>query len=172
MGRDFMEALYLNYKRLMLRTAGQYFPGQEDREDIVHDAMLRLLRHARKLEAMETDRVPGYIVFTVRSVAVDLLRKRNRTPESTLEDERPDDGEAPVLDRIIFEETLEKLRAVWPGLSPEEQLLLEGKYIWNCTDGELAEALGCQTSSVRMKLTRARRRALKAMNHEEGGQAQ
>lgn len=169
-GRDFMEALYLNYKRLMLCTAGQYFPSREDQEDVVQDAMLRLLRHAGKLETMEIDRVPGYIVFTVRSVAVDLLRKKNRAPESTLDGEQPDDGKAPVLDRIIFQEAVEKLRAVWPDLSPEEQLLLEGKYIWNCTDGELAEALGCQTSSVRMKLTRARRRALAAMNSEEGGQ--
>lgn len=170
MGRDFMEALYLNYKRLMLSTAGRYFPGQEDQEDVVQDAVLRLLRHAGKLEAMEVDRLPGYIVFTVRSVAIDLLRKKNRAPESVLDDGQPDPGAPLVLDRIIFQEALEKLRTVWPSLSPEEQLLLEGKYIWNCTDGELAEALGCQTSSVRMKLTRARRRALEAMNHEEGGQ--
>lgn len=172
MGRDFMEALYLNYKRLMLRTAGQYFPAREDQEDVVQDTILRLLRHAEKLEQMEANRVPGYVVFTVRSAAIDLLRRRDRAPESTLEDEQPDDGIAPALDRIIFEEALDRLRAVWPSLPPEEQLLLEGKYIWNCPDGELAETLGCQTGSVRMKLTRARRRALKAMNYEEGGQAQ
>lgn len=170
MSRDFMETLYLEHRQLMLLTAGQYFSTQEDREDIVQDAMLRLLRHAVRLETMEMARVPGYIVFTVRSVAIDLLRKRSRAPENPLDDDCADDGGVPVLDRIILEESLAKLRAVWPRLSPEEQLLLEGKYIWSCTDGELAEALGCQKGSVRMMLTRARRRALKAMNSEKGGE--
>lgn len=168
---DFMEALYLSYKQLMLLTAGKYFSSQEDREDIVQDTMLRLLRHAKKLEGMETDRVPGYIVFTARSAAIDLLRKRSRSPESPLDDETSYDIAAPILDRIILEEDLARLQHVWPSLTPEEQLLLEGKYIWRCADAELAETLGCQQSSIRMMLTRARRSALSAMNSQKGGKA-
>lgn len=170
MGRDFMEGLYLNYKQLMLLTAGKYFPAREDREDVVHDAMLRLLRHEERLARMEEKRVPGYIVFTVRSAAVDLLRKRNRAPESALEEDRADGGEPPLLEQIILEESLERLRAVWPSLSSEEQLLLEGKYIWGCSDEELAQTLGCRKDSVRMMLTRARRKALWAMKGKEGGE--
>lgn len=168
---DFMESLYLNYKQFMLFTAGKYFSSQEDREDIVQDTMLRLLRHAKKLENMEADRVPGYIVFTTRSAAIDLLRKRSRAPESPLDDKTSDSLAAPLLDRIILEEDMTRLRAIWPSLSPEEQLLLEGKYIWRCTDEELSETLGCRKDSIRMMLTRARRRALNAMNGEKGGKA-
>ena len=50
----------------------------------------------------------------------------------------------------------------------EDRLLLEGKYILGYTDAELADMLGCKKSSVRMKLTRARRRAFQLMTEEEG----
>lgn len=45
---------------------------------------------------------------------------------------------------------------------------MEGKYILGYTDAELADMLGCKKSSVRMKLTRARRRAFQLMTEEEG----
>lgn len=169
-GKDFMETLYLRYRQLMLLTAGRYFSAREDREDVVQDAVLRLLRHSDKLTHMEEKRVPGYIVFTVRSAAVDLLRKRSRTPESSREDAEPAGAEDLVLDRVILQEELDRLRAVWPSLSPEDQLVLEGKYIWGCGDEELAQALGCRKDSVRMLLTRARRRALGAMRNGKGGE--
>lgn len=146
-----------------------FFSRLVDREDVVQDAILRLLRHTKKLKQMETEYIPGYITFTVRSAAIDLQRKRSRTPECALEGEKPDDLAAPLLDRVILEEDLARLRAVWPTLTPEEQLLLEGKYLWQYTDEELSEALNCQKDSVRMMLTQARRRAWKAMNGEKGG---
>ena len=59
---------------------------------------------------------------------------------------------------------------MWVRLTEEEQLLLEGKYILGYEDGELAGMLGCKKDSVRMKLTRARRRALRLMLEEGGGQ--
>lgn len=52
-------------------------------------------------------------------------------------------------------------------MRPEERVLLEGKYLLHRSDAELAEILGCQTDSVRMKLTRARRTALKMLREWE-----
>ena len=49
---------------------------------------------------------------------------------------------------------------IWPVLPKETQILLKGKYILGYTDQELACQLKCKPSSIRMKLTRARRAAL------------
>ena len=75
----------------------------------------------------------------------------------------------PSLDkRIMLAEQKERLMQIWSSLPEEDRLLLEGKYILGYTDAELADMLGCKKSSVRMKLTRARRRAFQLMTEEEG----
>ena len=67
---------------------------------------------------------------------------------------------------LIRQEELAGLQAIWSQLSKEDQLLLEGKYLLEYSDPELAQLLGCQSASVRMKLTRARRRAQKLLKKE------
>ena len=51
-------------------------------------------------------------------------------------------------------------------MSAEDRALLEGKYILGDSDEMLARTLHCKPSSIRMKLTRARRRALKLLEQE------
>ena len=65
-------------------------------------------------------------------------------------------------------EDKERLYRIWDQLTQEEQLLLSGKYILEYSDAELAGQLGCGPASVRMKLTRVRRKARKLMDMYEG----
>jgi RNA polymerase sigma-70 factor (ECF subfamily) len=64
---------------------------------------------------------------------------------------------------LIQKDNLERLKAIWPTLSSEDRLLLERKYLAGDSDADIAQALGCKPSSVRMKLTRARRCAIKLL---------
>ena len=68
---------------------------------------------------------------------------------------------------LMARERSDRLRTIWPRLGEEDRLLLEGKYLRECSDRELAQLLGCRVDSIRMKLTRARRRALKRMTEGE-----
>mgnify|MGYP001031898794 FL=1 len=49
---------------------------------------------------------------------------------------------------------------IWTKLSTQDKILLESKYILGYNDNEIGEMLGCKASSVRMYLTRARRKAM------------
>ena len=49
---------------------------------------------------------------------------------------------------------------------PDEQRLLEGKYFLGYDDNRLSEICECSPGSVRMKLTRARRKILNIMERE------
>lgn len=67
----------------------------------------------------------------------------------------------------ILAERRETLRRAWSRLDDGSRDLLAGKYILEKSDDEIAEELGCASGSVRMKLTRARRRLLETMKEEE-----
>ena len=45
-------------------------------------------------------------------------------------------------------------------LSEDDQELLWGKYYFELSDAELADLFGCKPASIRMKLSRAKRRAM------------
>lgn len=69
--------------------------------------------------------------------------------------------------RYLEKEKQEELLTAFQEMREEEKQLLYGKYLMDLSDAELAQMLGCKPSSVRMKLTRARRAFVEKLR--EGG---
>ena len=65
---------------------------------------------------------------------------------------------------------LDALAQVWPRLDENTRWLLEARYILDYSDGELARELGVKPDSVRMALTRARRKARRLMESQHNEQ--
>lgn len=167
----FFEELYQRYSRLMWDTARKYVSSQSDAEDVMQDALERLLRRLPRLMVVPRCALGTYVVYTVRSVAVNFMRHQavvsSRTqPFADEEDCGEDVRDCPqeVLER---REALRGLTEVWPLLSEDDRAILYGRYILDQTDEELAETFDCKPGTVRVKLTRARRRALKLMKGGE-----
>ena len=143
--KSYMIWLYEEFHRLMFSTARKYTSNQTDCEDIVQNALVGLMQKISKLRQFDRCILTAYIVSTVRNAAINYLRQQ------ALEGEHSD------------------LSEVWSQLSQEDRFLLEGRYIIGASDKELASTLNCKSDSIRMKLTRARRRAFAlVMKFEEG----
>lgn len=165
----FLLWLYDEFYRLMFFTAQKYLADPSQLEEVVQESLRKLIEKVDRLQSFPHSILTGYIVATVRNTAL-TYRKRQvkHSRVISLEDidlEAPDDRES-MDESLIHEEELAGLHAIWSQLSKEEQLLLEGKYLLEYSDPELAQLLGCQSASVRMKLTRARRRVQKLLTKE------
>lgn len=103
---------------------------------------------------------------------INYLRRQKvmHTKVYSLEEQADEIASAePSMDELmIVMEHKERLYEVWGQLPEEDLILLEGKYILRCTDSELAEQLHCKPDSVRMKLTRVRRKVFRMMNSNGG----
>lgn len=170
----FVEEIYNKYKLLMFSTARKYVVNISDQEDIIQTALERLIKIISTSDSSKRCITVSYIVYTVRSVSIDFLRKQGRDKQHcvSIEDEQfaeITNAEGPVDDLILPTESADRLNAIWPRLPADDRILLEGKYIFDHTDEELAIVLNCKSSSIRMKLTRARRRALKLLSKKNGG---
>jgi len=168
--REFMDWLYHEYERLMFATARKYLSIPEDVEDVVHTSLLRMMKKISDLRKFECCILTAYVVSTVRNTSINFLRDKRRQEDRTasLEDAIPS-GALPIDELMELAERREQLSKVWGQLSEADQILLEGKYISGCTDAELAERLRCKPGSVRMKLTRAKRRVLALLTREGKG---
>lgn len=167
-----IEEIYLKYRRLMYATAGKFTQNEEDQKDIVQTAMERLIKIFSDPKAKKRCISAGYIVFTIRSVSIDFFRKQNREAEHciSIEDDRLAEIaiDTDSIDNFLLRSDSDKrLWDLWSKLSAEDRILLEGKHILDFSDEELASILKCKTASVRMKLTRARRRAMKLLSERD-----
>ena len=164
--RAFMEALYRRYGRLMFAAARRCLNSGTEAEDAVQTALLSLLGRVEQLRTMGEAALAGYIRAAARNAALNILRDQERGERRREKLSQDPPEPAPTTDELlVLYERRSALRAVLERMRPEE--LLEGKYLLHRSDAELAEILGCQTDSVRMKLTRARRTALKMLREWE-----
>ena len=172
--RQFILNLYQEFCRLMFFTAQKYCSDPLQQEEIVQESLRKLIEKVNTLRTLQPAVLTSYLVATVRNTAISYLRTqaKDKAVISLEELEEAPASQQSMDEALILQEELAPLRAIWPQLSQEDRLLLEGKYLLEYSSAELGERLGCQSASVRMKLTRARRRALKLMKKGGNGHGQ
>ena len=125
--------------------------------------------------AKESGKLAYYINAATQSAVVDRFRSDSGATVVTYPPE--------VLDVIIesriaaqrlpFEDSYWDVQLLKRKLPPREWLLLEAKYLIGYSDEEVGRIYGCAKDSVRMALTRAKRKAREILfnNDAEGGES-
>lgn len=167
--REFMTRLYLDYRLLMFSEIRKLVDDQWAAEDLIQDAVVKLIDKLELLRTLDKPRLAGYVATTAKNLALNYLRAQSRSPvhyedlgENLLQ------SELDVESLILSSQTLDDLKAIWPNLKPDTQELLERKYILQQNDSEIASAFSIAPASVRMKLTRARQEAYLLMQERAG----
>lgn len=171
----FMISLFQEYQKLMFSTAKKYVSDNYAAEDIVQESLISFLKNLHTIMSLERCSLAAYVVCTVRNTSINYLKKQGTTrkhvvPTPVENSEAEVSQDLPVEELLLLREDLHTLSVVLREMSEENRLLLENKYILGQSDEEIAEKLGCKPSSVRMKLTRARRQALSMMLKRNEGE--
>lgn len=169
--REFMLRIYQEFRGLMFSTAENLISDPDEREDVVQDSLERLLRHADALRWKDRPVQAAYVVQTVRNTAINHLRRkdveRRHTDFTGEKDGQPEPMSLTLEELMDIRERGEHMAEILSTLSETDRILLTGKYILGYSDAELAQDLGVKPDSVRMMLTRARRRAINAIRERE-----
>ena len=168
----FMTALYLEYERFMFALAGRYASNPFEQEEIVQSALVQLWQKVDTLQQMEPRAVASYIAVTIRNTALNYRRKHGKEALRQISlDDAPEDFPAlqalPADAKLLADEHKAAFLRAYQSLPPEDRFLLEGKYILQCSNEELAAQLNCKPDSIRMKLYRVRKRFLARLHEED-----
>lgn len=153
--QQFMLRFYETNRAFLFHAARKFVNTQSDCEDIIQDAMVRLMRNIPTLRRLSSNQVATYLYLTVRSVYAD----RMKSPQNRIilisddKQEFQDDSVQFAYDAKWDAEILKNT------LASKDWNLLESKYILGYSDDEIAQELGCAADSVRTLLRRARNRA-------------
>ena len=99
------EALFSMYYKIMLSNALKILGNLHDAEDAVQAAGLELYKHISKIDEIDCAKTCSYVILTVESRALNILKQRKRRDEVPLdEDQKGVDmtysGASPLEDAI------------------------------------------------------------------------
>lgn len=161
-------ALYNTYKGLMLHTVRALTSVAEDREEIIQDSIIALMRNIDTISSLNRCKTAAYIVLTIRRTYYNRAKKDGRFVTVPIDA----DGvfyAADVLAETAQLDSDEKLdvMALMDALPPYDRMILEAWYLEGCSAEQLASKLNCKPGSIRMILSRVRKRAAKLMREME-----
>lgn len=159
---EYMDYICDRHLGFMKFLAGKYTSSHEDREDIVQEACIRLLRNEESLRRVPSEKIRKYIALTVRTVYLDMQKRRenlvipveDRVLAAMLSELEDDD---PIHQEVAAKLSVELLKRE---LSPRDWGLLEGRYQLGLSWEELGAEAGVSPDSARMLLSRARKTAV------------
>lgn len=163
--RAFMLDVYERFKGLMYSIAREYLPNPDEAEDLVQDCLEKLIRKCQTLQTLNDYALTAYIAFTVKNTALNYLKKQsirnNLAASEDVDDVCRTDAAPTPEELLLLSERLDEFRVDFARLPLDDRRLLVSKYILDMSDEELAKMFDCKPDSIRMKLTRARRRAIR-----------
>ncbi len=154
--KSFYLQVYQSYAKIMYHQAKQIVSIPEDIEDVIQDAFVRLLRRYEKLCTMSEAHLAAYVALTVKSAAIDCVRRQDRTYYCIETEEIPSSN---TLEQEIEwrEMHILRIRAV-ENLPEAQRDLLLYKYVLEKTNHELAIMYNTTETNIRQMLCRTRRK--------------
>jgi RNA polymerase sigma-70 factor (sigma-E family) len=141
----------------LLRTAVLLAPGREGGEDLLQEALERLLRKWHKVDGNPE----GYLRRIMYNRAVDGWRNRSRRPEVL-----GLTADVPVADHASrLDLRLELIQALGQ-LTPRQRATIVARYWEQLSEAETAAALGCSVSAVKSAAARGLRALRESISPE------
>lgn len=163
--RTRFEEIYYQYRNLMFYVANQILENEQDAEDAVQDAFLKLVQLGEELPEPGSSQAKSLVCIVTKHKAIDLYRRRRRQAEEPLDSEetvsQQDDIEA-MIENHVFQDNMGRLPARY-----RELLLL--KYDNGFSEREIAGLLSMTAANVHKTVQRARAK-LAAIFRETTGQ--
>ena len=167
--REFMEEVYENYHRLIYSEIGKYLHNHWDIEDVMQSVLLKLIDKIPLLRGFDRSQRINYIIVASRNNAFNYLRDKKRDAQFSYDEDLDaiDDTFSTPEDRLGHIEMIEDIQKAWGTLDERSRHLLEMKYILELSNSEIGDMIGVSSDSVRMLLTRARKKFRNCLESRE-----
>lgn len=148
-----VEEIYHEYKKLIKFLALSKLQDEHLAEEVLHEVMLAVIDHIKKLQDRDADGIKSFIYLTTRNICVDILRKETRRKTESIDDlplhlKSHDDPQDTLNERIVMDCITE--------MPPIYRDILELTAYYGLTVKECAKALKITSATARKRLERAR----------------
>ena len=76
--REFILNIYNKYYFEMKKRAYRFLRNNEEAEELVQDAFVKLIEHVDVVMTVGDDKLPGYVMSTIKNLAFNKIKKNQR----------------------------------------------------------------------------------------------
>ena len=152
------EKVYLTYRGLMYHTAYKVLNNEEDSEDAVHNAFVKIAENITKISEPVCARTQVYVVTIVENKAIDLYRANQRRRKVIYLDE--------ISGITVDESKVHGLAACMAKLSPRDRQVILLKYYQGFSCKEIAKQLNITEANAIKLDQRAKNKMLQLCEEE------
>jgi len=168
--RSKMEQLWTMYHGLMLFEAKKFFNNIADAEDAISEVCVKIINNLSKIDELSSYQTRSYLVYIVRSVCIDILRKAKKSMEEfgDMLDDVPD-KDVDILPDLVMKEGYETIREAIKSLPDHLKDVTFLALVNNYSHAEISELLGITESASKMRLYRAKKEIRKKLAGDLNG---
>lgn len=158
------ERIYETYKNIMYMVALGILKNEHDAEDIVADAMIKVIKILDRIseDEIRTMKCKGLMITITKHLAIDYYRKLKRIPVPMTEIELP--GQEQGVEKMyITMENYKEIVECLNSLDDKYKDVLMLKVVHYLASKEIAEILNISEANVNMRFMRAKRELARLM---------
>ncbi len=167
--KDKLSWIYENYLAAMLYTAKKYVGQHQVEEDVVHNAILKIIDNLDHIDPSEPVKTKNYVCIIVKSCAIDWLRKNKNYSDTDLDSctYEVESTEPSPLEQVLTQNGYNKLVRCIRSLPDTYRLVCELKYIHGCKEREIADILNLTVKNVSIRIVRGRKKLIHMLREGE-----
>ena len=160
---EILEKLYMLYEQKMYRLAYSIVHSEEQAEDIVQEAFIKIFSHIGEIKNVDDDTTKYWILRIVKNEAIDVYRRNKRTLElnDIVKKNQSIVAYSSIENKLQQMIQKEQLQEILNKLPHSDKEILQYKHFYELSTAEIADMLNITEDGVRKRYNRARERAKK-----------
>ncbi|MBN2879375.1 MAG: sigma-70 family RNA polymerase sigma factor [Clostridia bacterium] len=162
--------IYYEYRKLMMAIALKYFKDSTKAEDVVQESFFKIRKNLTIISSLTGNKQRAYIVYIVKSVSIDYLRKNSRQSKNVSIDETFDIESADYspYNELYLKEIRLNISRILLELDERDANVLIGKFYYGYTTKELCEMFEVESQNTMLSIIhRARKKFIKLLSESE-----
>lgn len=160
--------IYENYYSYMAYKAGQLLKNDQDIEDTVHNAMIKIIDNLHLIDTDDEVRAKGFCGIITKNIAIDFLRRKdnqNIQLDEAITENYIDDCDPGEL--LITKDMYDIILKAIESLKDTYRDVCLLKYVNGLKEREIALLLGLTTKNVSLRVFRGKQLLREALRKEK-----
>lgn len=158
------EQIYLEYRDLMFYISNRILLNQQDSEDAVHEAFLKIIKIIDRIDHPKSPKTRNLTVLIAERIAIDLWRRRQKIQHVSMDEE----GIGIVSNKVFKNsESQSNLAFAMAALPAKYRALLLLRYDNGFSEAEVAQIMSMSPSNVHKSIQRAKKKLKQILEGQE-----